>query len=109
MEEKEECIKCGEEVFPWELSDKGHCPSCKKEHTKMESRLEARVERLQELIDHIQGEVDCFIGDFNDSLDDEERPQMLKDIATFEKHLRASGKALTHLTRFSTPDWIRSG
>ena len=93
----ETCIKCGDETS--ELSHPQlHCPSCNKEHLKMEARLEARVERLHELIDRLRGEVDCFVGDFNDSLDDEERPKMLEDVADFEKRLRASGKALTHFT-----------
>lgn len=69
---------------------------------KMETQLESSVERLHELIDHLRSEVDCFVGDFNDSLDDDERPQMLKDVVEWEKRLRASGKALTHFKA----DWI---
>jgi hypothetical protein len=99
----ENCIKCGEEAG---LDSRLHCPDCSKEHIKMEVRLEARVEVLYELIDHLKGEVECFIGDFNGSLDDDERPQMLKDIADWEKRLRESGKALTHL-RYSSSDWMK--
>ena len=69
---------------------------------KMASVLEAKVERLHELIDHIRSEVDCFVSDFNDSLNDAERPKMLLDVAKFEARLRASGKALTHFNA----DWI---
>tara|TARA_Y100000310_G_scaffold342827_1_gene447675 strand:+ start:887 stop:1129 length:243 start_codon:yes stop_codon:yes gene_type:complete len=71
-------------------------------HLKLEARLEAKVERLHDLIDHIRSEVDCFVSDFNDSLNDDERPKMLKDVAEFERRLRASGKALTHFKA----DWI---
>ena len=69
---------------------------------KMASVLEAKVERLHDLIDHIRSEVDSFVSDFNDSLDDDERSQMLKDVVEWEKRLRASGTALTHFKA----DWI---
>ena len=94
------CFKCGEEA---ELDHRAHCLDCGKEHMKMEARLEAKVERLHELIDNLRDEVDCFVGDFNDSLDDDERPQMLKDVVEWEKRLRASGTALTHFKA----EWIQ--
>ena len=101
MTNENTCIRC-EDHPAAEGNSQLHCPSCHKEHLKLEARLEARVERLHELIDHLRSEVDCFVRDFNDLLDYDERPKMLLDVAKFEARLRASGKALTHFNA----DWI---
>ena len=67
-------------------------------------KIEKQLQPIYRLLDALVEEVDA-IGAEWDSLDDQEREQLPKDIKAFEKHIRKSANCLTHLKGSNYPDW----
>tara|TARA_Y100000590_G_scaffold469328_1_gene656235 strand:+ start:5475 stop:5702 length:228 start_codon:yes stop_codon:yes gene_type:complete len=67
-------------------------------------KIEKQLEPIFLVLNEVLLEVDAIGGDW-DSLDDQEREQLSKDIKAFEEHLRKSANCLTHLKGSNYPDW----
>jgi len=67
-------------------------------------KIEKQLEPIYRLLDALVVEVEGIWVDW-DSLDDQEREQLPKDIKAFENHIRKSATCLTHLKGHNFPDW----
>ena len=67
-------------------------------------KIEKQLDPIYELLNELEREIDAIGADW-DSLDDQEREQLPKDIKAFENHIRKSATCLTHLKGHNFPDW----